>query len=479
MSQSTPTSPAGGKTASERYLSELARRSFLSLWSHNNLQSDEGRQNGKGDGKELCDLLVVFGNHVLVFSDKACAFQTDLEIDVAWARWYRRAVQKSAKQLLGARNWLTRYPQRIFVDSKCQRPFPYEIPAEEHAIFHLIAVTRGSYKPCREFFGGKSTGSLMINTAISSGEYFDNPFTVGLVEAGGQYIHVLDELTLEVVLRELDTITDLVDYLQRKEVFLTNPAYAVIATGEEQLVAMYLSRLDKSGQHNFIEIPPDVNLVHVEEGQWEDFIKNPQYLAKKRADRESYAWDGLIEVFTREGDVDPIHGVERMSALEPALRVLASESRLARRQLGASLLEAIHRNVPRGSRFLRVGHSLIDPSTLYVFLILPLPAREIDYATYRRVRREFLHACCHVARWQRSEAKRVVGITMEPAGSGGSSEDLLFIDYSEREWSHEDEEEARRLQMQLQILQDGKVERYERKDSEYPDLSSAGSPTQG
>ena len=59
-----------GITPSERYLSKLCRRSFLGLWSYPNLHTDDGRKAEKGVGHELCDLLVVFGNNVIIFSDK-------------------------------------------------------------------------------------------------------------------------------------------------------------------------------------------------------------------------------------------------------------------------------------------------------------------------------------------------------------------------------------------------------------------------
>lgn len=74
---------AKGTTDSERALARLARRAFLSLWSYPNVYSDEGRSGGKGDGNELADLLVVFGNDVLLFSDKHCAFQSDVDVQVA------------------------------------------------------------------------------------------------------------------------------------------------------------------------------------------------------------------------------------------------------------------------------------------------------------------------------------------------------------------------------------------------------------
>lgn len=59
---------AEGLTDAERHLQKLGDRTFLSLWSYAGIQRD---QDG---GKEVADLLVVFGDHILIFSDKDCAF---------------------------------------------------------------------------------------------------------------------------------------------------------------------------------------------------------------------------------------------------------------------------------------------------------------------------------------------------------------------------------------------------------------------
>lgn len=69
--QPAPVQPAEGVTDAERYLAKLCKRSFLSLWSYPGVFRDQGRVDGKGDGKEVCDLLVVFDNHIIIFSDKA------------------------------------------------------------------------------------------------------------------------------------------------------------------------------------------------------------------------------------------------------------------------------------------------------------------------------------------------------------------------------------------------------------------------
>src|SRR5579864_8239454 len=75
LPSSPPIVPSDGVTTAERYLAKLCRRSFLSLWSHPCVFRDQGRHEDKGDGKEVCDLLVVFENHVIMFSDKDCRFK--------------------------------------------------------------------------------------------------------------------------------------------------------------------------------------------------------------------------------------------------------------------------------------------------------------------------------------------------------------------------------------------------------------------
>src|SRR3954468_23767803 len=92
---------ASGGTPSERYLQALCERSFLRFWSHPRVFQDDGL-NRCGQGKELCDLLVVFGDDILIFSDKHCQFPKHDDLHVAWTRWFKRAVLAGANQIYGA-----------------------------------------------------------------------------------------------------------------------------------------------------------------------------------------------------------------------------------------------------------------------------------------------------------------------------------------------------------------------------------------
>lgn len=82
-----------GGTVSERLLAKLADRTFLNLWSYPTPYIDK-KLRGSGDGKELCDLLVVCHPYVIIFSEKTCEWPSG-DDTIAWKRWYKRAVLSS------------------------------------------------------------------------------------------------------------------------------------------------------------------------------------------------------------------------------------------------------------------------------------------------------------------------------------------------------------------------------------------------
>jgi hypothetical protein len=159
-------SRADGITESERYLKKLCDHTFLSLWSYPNVNRHQ-KGSSKGDGKELCDLLVVFENHIIIFSDKHCAFPSSGDLAKDWSRWFKRAVLKSAKQVWGAERWIRDYPDCLFIDPACEHEFPIDLPDPEEAVFHRIVVAHDSADRCRRWFEGGS-GSLMIRASDPS-----------------------------------------------------------------------------------------------------------------------------------------------------------------------------------------------------------------------------------------------------------------------------------------------------------------------
>ena len=172
-------------------------------------------EQGKGDEKEVADLLVVFENHVIVFSDKHIHFENTDDIEVGWGRWFRKAVLKSAQQTWGAERWIRQFPTRLFLDRQCAIPFPIVLPDPATAIFHRIVVAHDASRVCRERMGG--SGSLMLESHIVGDANVARPFVIGRIDPAKEYVHVFDDTSLDLVMEYLDTVSDFVSYLTKKE----------------------------------------------------------------------------------------------------------------------------------------------------------------------------------------------------------------------------------------------------------------------
>src|SRR3972149_2997254 len=120
---------ANGATPAERYLQKLCENVFLRFWSFPGVYRDQGKTGVRGNGKEVCDLLVVFENHVIIFSDKSCVFPDSGDIEQDWARWYRRGIVASAKQVWGAERLIRENPKRLFLDRAYGTASPFSRPA--------------------------------------------------------------------------------------------------------------------------------------------------------------------------------------------------------------------------------------------------------------------------------------------------------------------------------------------------------------
>ncbi len=468
-SKRIPIHKAEGVTASERYLNSLCEKTFLSLWSYPGLYRDQKNKVG-GDGKELCDMLVIFGNHILIFSDKHYSFPNTGNLKTDWKRWYRNSIEKSSKQAWGAERWLKDYPQRIYLNRKCTEPLPIDIPNPSFAIFHLIIVAHGCEDRCKSELGG--SGSMMYKSSLGyhggQNELNSIPFLVGDLNKNKTFIHILTETTLDILLGTLDTISDFTSYLEKKEKFIRRME-TVSYAGEEELLALYLMDINDKGEHDFI-LDDEYNAFVLEEGYWEDFCKSPQRQEQIKQNEISYSWDNLIERFS-------IHALNatqyftnhlELSGIEKGLRFMAQEPRTVRRMIVKNIFD-MYKNTPDGMRRTKWSLPSSPNRPHYVFLALPQP-KDMSYEEYREARGAFLEACVLVAKLKFPEAVDIVGIASEPIRpKNESSEDLIYLDA--REWSIEMNEEAKRLQKDLSIFKT--VNMYHSHENEYPDIETS------
>lgn len=448
-------SDAEGVNDSERLLMRLCRKSFLSLWAHANLHTDQDMREGKGSAKEFADVMVVFGDDIVIFSDKHITYQSETETAVAWKRWYKRAVISSAKQLYGAKSWLERFPDRVFLDSKCTRPLPVQIPDISKIRFHLVAVTRGSAEACAKHFSG-SVGSHMIQTGLNHDVYADLPFTTGPLDPNKEFVHVFDEISLEVLMHEMSTIKDFVDYLGARKAFLLNPHMTVTSAGEEQLIAAYLMHTDEN-EHAFLpNIETAPHHVSFDETLYPELLSRPEYREMHAQNKISGFWDALIEKFITVGDptISDLGANQENHETELALRLMASETRFMRRELSHHFFEMME--LAKAGQYVRRARTLTTqqaPDLLYIFLTCPKFAEQ-SYVNYRQYRSRLLLSYAQCAKLKFTGAKTIIALGFDHPLKDyqGGSEDVCV--YIRDEYTEEERAEVERLRSELGIYAD-------------------------
>lgn len=424
----TPIIRGEGLTQSEQQLARFADRAFLRLWSYPNTFNDRTKT-ACGGGQEIADLLAVFENDVVLFSDKAISWQEDKPIELAWSRWYRRAIDDAVAQLKGAERWLDLHPDRVFTDKHCTQPLPVPLPGKADRVTHLVAVVSGAEAACSRYFSDPR-GSLMIVPKLKGAAHVDSkrddfhPFLVGDVNPGGTFVHVVDAIGLEFVMRELDTVADLTAYLSARAKFLRAGKMS-LAAGEEHLLAAYMMNGFKDGRPGFIPEKLRKRTRHAQlvipEGEYETYVSSQLYGEIAGLKKQSMLWDEVIELVAEDvlkGTSVSILDYEPSVALsEQALRVIAAEPRMNRVSLAHALWGAMERCVSEDmERFVRrtfVTRRFPMRRIGYLFLILPQDKGAGTYEEYRAYRGSMLQTYCHSLFREQPKLDTVVGMAFD------------------------------------------------------------------
>jgi hypothetical protein len=369
-----------GKEA-ESVLHELAEKTFLTDWCYLNPVLP--------NGKELCDLLVVFDNTAIIWQLK------DIKLDDNGSL-KESDVQKNQRQLLGACRQLFELKTNITLTNPRRGPETF-IPSEIKCV-HLISA----------FFG-------------------DNPSMIKSREKTEKYlIHTFTKRFTEIILNELDTIADFQRYLRDREQLSVTGTSLIVLGGEEEILAYYLN--NNSSFDKF----KNGDVVLLDGGIWEDLKKHPKYLAKKQADQVSYLWDGIID---RSHEGDNPHQYELIA------RELARHDRLDRRILGKAFLEA-HIIAHKSGKTFRRFMFMEDQNVMYCFLFQDDPEP-------RNSRKSHIASMCHVARG-RYKDKKVIGIATEKSMEETCSYD--FVLFKVHEWTEKDQKVLEELQAKTDIF---------------------------
>ena len=151
-----------GKNA-EEWVHEIAFLSFLKDWCVPNPK--------RPDGKEICDLLIVFGDTAFIWQIKDIKY-TDND-----NRFVRKAIDEPISQVFGAE----RYLARVTFDLNLRNAYGIELKFDPKSIKNTFRIVA-------------SLGQANVFLPIA-------------VEHNDNIVHVMDR-SLEEILNELDTIRD-------------------------------------------------------------------------------------------------------------------------------------------------------------------------------------------------------------------------------------------------------------------------------
>jgi hypothetical protein len=294
---------------------------------------------------------------------------------------------------------------------------------------------------------------------------------------------VFTEPILDLLARELDTVSDFTRYLTRRERVMRSGHLLPIA-GEHDLLGHYLLSGGPDEEHDFRrpaggEWRPS-EVLRIPRGTYQDLAKQPGYMARKEADKVSYAWDTFLGKFTASilaGEAEGAFGIEpKAEEVEEGLRSMALEPRLRRRLLGASVVDATQKaEAAKADHFARgmvPGAHSIDETVGYVLLILAHhgEAPGEAYTEYRKRRLAMLQAYALNMLRDNRTLKRAIGIGIDASskvtGREGGTEDFYAQEVDA--WTPELEKFAQELKEAFGLLKPENVTHATASVDEFP-----------
>lgn len=347
-------------TPSERYVANLCQKSFLPFW---NFPNPVGKKN-----KELCDVLVVCGNYILIISVKDIRMSNHSDENIRYERWVKKAIEDSAKQIYGAERFL-KTTDEVYAKNRTNK---ISLPPKGERIIFRIAIAFGS----------------------------DNTFPLPYGDFSQGFVHVFDEESTSILLSELDTITDFTKYLTDKVQFLKGKYFSM--PKESDFLAFYIQ--------TSLDVDEKVDSIVSDGGLWDSYIESEEYSEWQNLLPQSYIWDYMItQLHNYHITIETTD--EHRNELEEAIRVINQESRINRIELGGILDNAIQRK--SSARMLR---PLKDANHCYVFM--PLTSKNWEG------KEKELELRCIVARMENPSVEKVIGIGF---GNNSNGQDVYDI----------------------------------------------------
>jgi len=269
----------------ENFVNEIAFNSFLKYWCYPSPEDE------RGDKKEICDLLITFDDIVIIISVKNYTFKENHQ------RYFRNTIDKAVRQIYGA--------ERKIIDSNRSIYIKHPDKAIEKIDKNKI----------------KKVFRVIVNLGSGVAFYPFNQET-----KSNKFISIFDKAAFEIIMKELDTIPDFIDYLEKREkmffdkqvIVLPNEKFDFSVDKEKQFgeyinnnsskndnqkVLLSGTEFDLLGQflinnRNFPELikSDEYKVIFLNlNGEWDSYLSRKQVFLKKELDKYSYFIDFLVK----------------------------------------------------------------------------------------------------------------------------------------------------------------------------------------
>ncbi|HEY4963393.1 MAG TPA: hypothetical protein VIH90_01725 [Candidatus Saccharimonadales bacterium] len=361
-------------------------------------------------GKELCDVLVVLGDVAIIWQIK--------NIKLKEGHFNKSDIEKAVNQCRGARRQLIKLGTASFKNVAGKDK---TIETSQIKEVFLIAAIEG--------------GTPDFN------KYYDDE-----TKSNGN-VHIFLEGLTRFATKHLNTVTDFVEYLRKKEAFLASHKNIMLSGGEENLLAIYLRNNRTFGN---MEDAKEVDMMWADlEGAADELENNDkEYAEKLEADHWSKGWDELIEKkragLMQDGSEanDPDH--------DKFLQKMMNHNRFERRVLGKQFFDAavLAAEQPYVETFVYKRLVPIDDHNVtYLFLFAG------DQNTPRIRRQKILYATALAAKQVMPQNDMLIAIATElhMVKTPTSSFEWVMLDMAAGEFEKECGDEARKYRDKLNI----------------------------
>lgn len=316
----------------EEAVNTLAFRTYLKYWCY------PGPKDEQGSKKEICDLLILFRNTIVIISVKNYAFKGNYE------RYFRITLDKAVSQIAGAERKLFNNNGDIYI---------------KHTDLGESIFNPSQYDNIHRIIVNHSVEPLF--------------YPSGRLTKNKKFVHIFNWAAFLGIVNELDTIPDLIQYLTEREQVLKDTKVTLMSGKEEDWGAEvqksfteYCLNQNEIGENFLLLSGNELDFLadylwngrkfndHLYnrtfnggsfelDGKWKRYLSKEEVKNKKSADRASYFIDEFLK---RE-----VLYSQKPSNLEVAVELL-SLSRFERRIVGSEFLSFLKQYSSVGPRFI-------------------------------------------------------------------------------------------------------------------------------